>query len=69
MFDFYFTAEQEHHYDVPERVDKIDVVQIYETKNKTLEEDLCVLQSELKKAKEMLANVEKYWSQQVRETA
>ncbi len=54
--------KEEHIYDEPER---IDVVSIYEARNKDLEQDLVHLQAELDKAKQMLANVEKYWSQQM----
>ena len=45
--------------------DKIDVISIYAEKNKTLERELKVVQDELKAAKQMLSNVEKYWAQQV----
>ena len=44
---------------------QIDVIAIYTQKNKSLESDVKRLQNELKSAKEMLGNVENYWSQQV----
>ena len=44
---------------------QIDVVAMYTQKNKGLENDVKRLRNELKTAKEMLGNVEKYWSQQV----
>ena len=45
--------------------DQVNVIGIYAQKNKTLETEVKNLQKELTKAKEMLRNVEKYWSQQV----
>jgi len=44
---------------------QIDVIAIYTQKNKSLESEVKRLQNELKSAKEMLGNVENYWSQQV----
>ena len=45
--------------------DQVNVIGIYAQKNKTLETEVKNLQKELTKAKDMLKNVEKYWSQQV----
>ena len=45
--------------------DQVNVIGIYAQKNKKLESDLAECGKELSKAKEMLANVDKYWSQQV----
>ena len=42
----------------------VDVIKIYAEKNKTLEKEVKKLQSELKTTTELLANVEKYWTQQ-----
>ena len=42
----------------------MDVIKIYAEKNKTLEKEVKKLQSELKTTTELLANVEKYWTQQ-----
>ena len=41
------------------------MIGIYAQKNKTLESEVKTLSVELTKAKEMLKNVEKYWSHQV----
>ena len=41
------------------------MIGIYAQKNKTLESEVKTLSAELTKAKEMLKNVEKYWSHQV----
>ena len=43
----------------------VNVIGIYAQKNKTLESEVKTLSVELTKAKEMLKNVEKYWSHQV----
>ena len=45
--------------------DQVNVIGIYAQKNKTLESEVKTLSVELTKAKEMLKNVEKYWSHQV----
>ena len=42
----------------------MDVIKIYAEKNETLEKEVKKLQSELKTTTELLANVEKYWTQQ-----
>ena len=44
---------------------QVDLIAMYTQKNKTLESDVKKLQNDLNTAKDMLANVEKYWSQQV----
>ena len=44
---------------------QVDLISMYTQKNKSLESDVKKLQNDLSTAKEMLANVEKYWSQQV----
>ena len=44
--------------------DQINVIGIYAAKNKSLQTEVQNLGKELDKAKEMLKNVEKYWSQQ-----
>ena len=45
--------------------DQVNVIGIYAQKNKTLGSEVKTLSVELTKAKEMLKNVEKYWSHQV----
>ena len=44
---------------------QVDLISMYTQKNQTLESDVKKLQNDLNTAKDMLANVEKYWSQQV----
>lgn len=51
-------------YDNVPSQDQLNVIDMYAQKNKNLELQVGKLQQDLKKAKEMLANVEKYWSQQ-----
>ena len=50
--------------DQSNRENRIDVVKIYAKKNQSLEKEIHHLQDELKTTKDMLNNVEKYWSQQ-----
>ena len=64
FFQFYFIGPTYDNVPTSDNQNNVDVIKIYAEKNKSLEREIKRLQSELKTTTEMLANVEKYWTQQ-----
>ena len=64
LLNYIFTGPTYDNVPTSDKQNNVDVIKIYAEKNKTLEKEIKKLQSELKTTTDLLANVEKYWTQQ-----